>query len=227
MTSGDRAGTPRSVAKGRSAQILIADRDRELAELVAHTLQRAGLRCRAADDERTALELFALERPSVVLLDTNGLDLLDQFSSGSGNAAIIILTAKTSEDARICALEGGVDDYLTKPFSHRELLARVRACLRRSQPVRRVNEARARSRIVLGQLLVDLDQRLATNEGRALRLSHTELRVLHYLMLHLMLRAQLRSGAPRVCAQPCDPAHQVARLRPWHRQSCRAQPGSR
>jgi DNA-binding response OmpR family regulator len=65
--------------------------------------------------------------------------LLEQFRDGSRDAAIIILAANSSEDTRLRALEGGADDYLTKPFSHRELLARIRACLRRSHPDSRVD----------------------------------------------------------------------------------------
>ena len=80
------------------------------------------------------MDLFVSLRPSVVVLDSNGLDLIERFRHGSEDTAIIILTADAREDARICAFEAGADDYLTKPFSHRELLARVRAWLRRSYP---------------------------------------------------------------------------------------------
>jgi DNA-binding response OmpR family regulator len=123
-----------SLTAERRAQVLIADRDRELVELIAHTLQRAGLRSAAAHDETSAVELFVSLRPSVVVLDSNGLDLLERFRNGDAETAIIILTENAREDARIDAFEAGADDYLTKPFSHRELLARVRAFLRRSYP---------------------------------------------------------------------------------------------
>ena len=129
-----RSAEQRGVTAERRAQVLIADRDRELVELIAHTLQRAGLRSAAAHDERSAVDLFVSLRPSVVVLDSNGLDLLAQFRASSREAAIIVLTANTREDARICAFEAGADDYLSKPFSHRELLARVRVYLRRSNP---------------------------------------------------------------------------------------------
>jgi DNA-binding response OmpR family regulator len=116
----------------RHAQVLIAHRDRDLLELIAHILQRDGLRSATAHDETSAVELFVSLRPSVVVLDSSGLDLLERFRKGSAETAIIILTANAREDARMYAFEAGADDYLTKPFSHRELLARVRACLRRS-----------------------------------------------------------------------------------------------
>ena len=73
-------------------------------------------------------------RPAVVVVDTSGLDLLEQFRAGSHQPAIIVLTADGSEEARVSALDLGADDYMTKPFSPRELLARIRACLRWSQP---------------------------------------------------------------------------------------------
>src|ERR1051326_1402274 len=136
----DRLGVdaPRSdlriPAGGGRAQVLIADRDRELVELIAYVLHRAGLRYAAAHDTTAALELFVAVRPSVVVLDTNGLDLLPQFRVGSHRPAIIVLTTCDSEDARVKALDQGADDYMTKPFSPRELLARIRACLRWSSP---------------------------------------------------------------------------------------------
>jgi DNA-binding response OmpR family regulator len=169
----------------RRVQVLIADRDHDLVELITHTLLRAGLRSTAAHDETSALELFGSVRPSVVILDTCSVDQLDQFRYASRDAAIIILTATGSEDARVRALEAGADDCLTKPFSHRELLARVRACLRRSHPDSRVDGPAAMSRMVVGQLVVDMNQHLATNDGRAMHLSRTELSVLHYLMVRV------------------------------------------
>jgi DNA-binding response OmpR family regulator len=122
-----------SAGAGR-AQVLIADPDRELVELIAYVLRRAGLRYVVAHDTIAAMELFAGVRPSVVVLDTNGLDLLQPLRAVSHKSAIIILTTDGSEEARVSALDQGADDYVTKPFSPRELLARIRACLRWSQP---------------------------------------------------------------------------------------------
>jgi DNA-binding response OmpR family regulator len=122
------------VAGDGRIQVLIADRDRELVELIAYVLRRAALRYATAHDKTSALELFASLRPSVVVLDNEGLELLQYFSAGHHKPAIIVLTTANTEDARVNALEQGADDYVTKPFSPRELLARVRACLRRSQP---------------------------------------------------------------------------------------------
>src|SRR5689334_1271877 len=103
----DRLGVdaPRSDLRiptgGGRAQVLIADRDRELVELIAYVLHRAGLRYAAAHDTTAAMELFAAVRPSVVVLDTNGLDLLQQFKAGSHQPAIIVLTAGGSEGSML------------------------------------------------------------------------------------------------------------------------------
>ena len=115
------------------ADVLIADRDQELVELVAYMLHRAGLRYAKAHDKTSAVELFASVRPRVLVLETNGLDLLQHFRHSSHHLAIIVLTTANTEEARVSALEQGADDYVTKPFSPRELLARIRACLRRSE----------------------------------------------------------------------------------------------
>jgi two-component system, OmpR family, KDP operon response regulator KdpE len=211
MLRGVSVELPRS-----DAQILIADRDRELVTLIGHTLQRAGLRFTTAHDETSALEVFTSQRPSVILTDTNGLDLLAQFRAAGRETAIIILTAPQGEEARVSALESGADDYLTKPFSHRELVARIRACLRHTPPESRADDryagdfrvadsrpddSRDVSRIVVGHLIVDTDQHLVTYAGHPLHLSRMEFRVLHYLMLragtvvpaHALLREFWRS----------------------------------
>jgi len=131
---GARSIDPPLAGGGGKTQVLIADRDRELVELIGYILQRAGLRYAAAHHTTAAVELFAAVRPSVVVMDPNGLDLLDQFRASDHHTAIIVLTTGGSEEARVSALDGGADDYVTKPFSPRELLARIRACLRRSLP---------------------------------------------------------------------------------------------
>jgi two-component system, OmpR family, KDP operon response regulator KdpE len=176
---------PLKLSLGRGAQVLLADRDRDVVELIAHTLRRAGLLTLAAHDEASALELFAAQCPSVVVLDTNGIDLIQQLRTRSRYAAIIVVTAGGTENERIRALELGADDYMNKPFSYRELLARVRACLRRRQPDSQRDDSTRASRIAVGHLVVDLDRHLATIAGREIHLSPTELRVLHYLMVRV------------------------------------------
>jgi DNA-binding response OmpR family regulator len=118
----------------RPVQVLVADRNRELVEMIVCVLERAELRYATAYDKSSALEQFASVRPAVVVLDTNGIDVLRQLRAGSHQAAIIVLTAGDSADQRASALECGADHYVTKPFSPLDLLARIRACLRRSPP---------------------------------------------------------------------------------------------
>jgi DNA-binding response OmpR family regulator len=174
-----------TVGSRRRVPVLVVDRDRELAALVAHTLHRGGLDFVAAHDATSALELFATVRPSVVVLDTAGIDVLEQFRAGNREASIVVVTSPGPEDAKVAALELGADDYLTKPFSHRELLARIRACLRRSHRGAVPDDTTALRRLAVGHLLLELDQHLATNGGRALHLSRMEFRMLHYLMVRV------------------------------------------
>src|SRR5215210_4336392 len=117
-------------------QILLVDDDRELIDLLAFALRRAGLEPLPAHDAPTALRVFEDKRPDLVVLDINlgaasGLDVLKALRRRS-QLPVIMLTALDSEEDKVRGLEAGADDYLTKPFSHRELIARIRAQLRRS-----------------------------------------------------------------------------------------------
>jgi DNA-binding response OmpR family regulator len=113
--------------------MLIVDRDQELVELFGYILERAGLRYARATNSTSAVEVLAWARPSVVLLDTR-LDLLQHFTRVDNRPAIIILTTDNTDEARVTALQQGADEYVQKPFSPRELVARIHACLRRSHP---------------------------------------------------------------------------------------------
>jgi len=115
--------------------VLVADRNREIGELIAYALDRAALRVVVAHDKGTALSLFAAHRPPVVVLDTVGMDVLARFKAASTDTAIIVVSALDSHDARAAALSLGVAHYLTKPFSYRELVVRVHECLRSDRPI--------------------------------------------------------------------------------------------
>jgi CheY-like chemotaxis protein len=131
------SGGPQSRGTRRGPiKILIVDDDRELVDLLAFALQRAGLEPLRAHDGSTALRLFKEQQPSLVVLDinlgsSNGLEVLRQLRRKS-QVPVIMLTAADSEEDKVRGLELGADDYLTKPFSHRELIARIRAQLRRN-----------------------------------------------------------------------------------------------
>src|SRR5690349_1176237 len=118
--------------------ILIVDDEPTIVEVVGLYLQREGFRVLTAGDGNAALQVVAQERPDLVVLDLmlpglNGLDVTRRLRAG-GSLPIILLTARSEEADRVVGLELGADDYVTKPFSARELVARVKAVLRRSRP---------------------------------------------------------------------------------------------
>ena len=166
-------------------RILLVDDDRELIDLLAFALKRAGLDPVAAHDREAALRQFEERKPDLVVLDINlgassGLDVLREMRKGS-SIPVIMLTALDSEEDKVRGLESGADDYLTKPFSHRELIARIRAALRRSGqewPVQRVPE----TRLEVGSITLDLSEHSVTKSGVPVSLTVTEFRLLHCLM---------------------------------------------
>jgi two-component system response regulator VicR len=166
-------------------RILLVDDDRELIDLLAFALKRAGLDPIAAHDAGAALRQFEVGRPDLVVLDINlgassGLDVLRDLRKRS-ELPVIMLTALDSEEDKVRGLELGADDYLTKPFSHRELIARIRAQLRRSgqelQPQRRPE-----TRLQVGSIVLDMAEHSVTKSGQQVSLTVTEFRLLHCLM---------------------------------------------
>jgi len=167
-------------------RILLVDDDRELIDLLAFALKRAGLEPIAAHDATAALRQYEEREPDLVVLDINlgassGLDVLKVLRR-RGQLPVIMLTALDSEEDKVRGLELGADDYLTKPFSHRELIARIRAQLRRSgqewQPTRRTAE----TRLEVGSITLDLAEHSVTKAGQPVSLTVTEFRLLHCLM---------------------------------------------
>ena len=117
-------------------KLLVVDDDRDLVELLDYALRREGYEVVRAYDGEAALETLNRERPDLVVLDINlggssGLEVLREVRR-RWRLPVIMLTALDSEEDKVRGLESGADDYLTKPFSHRELIARIRAQLRRS-----------------------------------------------------------------------------------------------
>ena len=153
--------------------ILVVDDEQRIAHLVRDYLQAAGFQVLTAYDGPTALAQFRHEHPDLIVLDLNlpGMDGIDVTRAirQEAQTPIIMLTARVEETDRIIGLELGADDYVPKPFSPRELVARVRAVLRRTSP--------AESAAVpfrTGALTLDPDKRLAYREGQALSLTTTE-----------------------------------------------------
>jgi DNA-binding response OmpR family regulator/HPt (histidine-containing phosphotransfer) domain-containing protein len=170
---------------GLMPQILIVDDDPVQIDVVSFLLRRAGFKSLVAFDAVTAIGLFDEQEPDMVILDvglgeTSGLDLLRRFRQQRPGVPILMLTAKNAEDDRVRGLELGADDYLPKPFGHRELLARVRAMLRRAAVT--VSAPKAPERMSIGSLALDAATHEASLAGRRLDLTPTEFRLLQCLM---------------------------------------------
>ena len=162
--------------------ILIVDDEQTIVEVVTLYLQREGFHVLTAADGRAALQVVEQRRPDLVVLDLmlpglGGLDVTRQLRAG-GALPIIMLTARGEEADRVVGLELGADDYVTKPFSPRELVARIQAVLRRHAP-QATDDA-----VELGGLSLDPATHRVTAGGMEIGLGPTEFRLLHYLMTH-------------------------------------------
>ncbi len=164
-------------------KILVVDDDDELRAIVCFALRNAGLLALEAAGAADALAMAEAERPSLVVLDLNlgredGLELIPRLRATSA-APILVLSVRATEEDVVRGLDLGADDYLTKPFSPRTLLARVRALLRRAGV-----EAAAQP-LVAGPYSLDLERRLLSVAGRtAVRLTPLELRLMQLLLAH-------------------------------------------
>lgn len=161
--------------------VLVVDDDHKLISLVRMYLEREGFQVVAAYDGPQALELFDRHTPGFVILDLmlpkiDGITLCRQLRKAS-NVPILMLTAKVDEVDKLVGLSVGADDYVTKPFSPRELVARVRAILRRAIPPKA-----AAPRLSRGDLLMDLERHEVSVEGREVRLTPIEYKLLQALM---------------------------------------------
>lgn len=179
--------------------ILLVEDARELAQVIVRELQATGYETLHAMDGAAALGLHLREQPDLVILDwmlpkMDGLEVLRRLRQTAGRAAatpVLMLTARGEETDRVVGLEVGADDYLTKPFSMRELVARVRALLRRAELLRATLTADATfgaEALARGALRLDPAAHLATLDGVALDLSPTE-----FALLHLLLRSPGRA----------------------------------
>jgi two-component system alkaline phosphatase synthesis response regulator PhoP len=169
-----------------STRILIVEDDPDIAELVAHYLGKAGYTTERIVSGRDALAAIAAKSPDLVVLDlmlpqVDGLEICRTVRSDSKTAAIpiIMLTARAEESERIVGLELGADDYLAKPFSPNELVARVRALLRRAHR----GPAPTRT-LMYGPIVVDTERHVVSSEGRDVTLTAKEFLLLEYLLQH-------------------------------------------
>ncbi len=170
-------------------KLLLVEDARELALIIIRALEEAGYQVLHASDGLAALELHEREQPSLVILDwmlpkVDGLEVLRRLRQ-SAPTPVLLLTARSEETDRVVGLEVGADDYLTKPFSTRELVARIRAILRRVELIRQTLSAdRSNAGQVLcrGSLRLDPQAHLATLDSEPLDLSPTEFALLHLLL---------------------------------------------
>lgn len=172
----------------RSVTILIVDDEVELLNVLEAYLRDEGYGVLRAGDGRTAVDLAVRERPDLVLLDLNlpvlsGLDAFREIR-GQLNVPVIMLTSRGGEVDRVVGLELGADDYVSKPYSPREVVARVKSVLRRSAPpsagpVRAPHDVRR-----VGDLAIDRTAREVTRAGETIKLTPTEYRLLDVFTAH-------------------------------------------
>ncbi len=172
------------------AHILLVEDDETLQLTIRYNLEREGHTVSTVSDGLSALEAANQERPDVVILDLmlpglDGFEVCRRLRQASA-VPILILTARDHEVDRILGLELGADDYLTKPFSLRELLARVKALLRRRELLTRelALQSSPPQRITIGPLEIDCDARRVWNNGREISLKPREFDLLAYLARH-------------------------------------------
>ncbi|MDH6117788.1 DNA-binding response OmpR family regulator [Kitasatospora sp. GAS204A] len=168
------------------ARILVVDDDPTVAEVVVGYLQRAGYRVDRAADGRAALVQAAQGRPDLVVLDLmlpelDGLEVCRRLRVDGGGPAVVMLTAKGEESERILGLELGADDYVTKPFSPRELVLRIQAVLRRHGAP---SQGAGRGPVRAGDLTLDQQARRAFRGDRELALTQREFDLLTFFAKH-------------------------------------------
>jgi len=170
----------------RARRILIVDDESAIREMIAMALELAGYDTLEASDAKTAHSIIVDEQPDMMLLDwmmpgTSGIELARRLRAdpATKDLPIIMLTAKADEDNKVQGLEAGIDDYITKPFSPKELIARLKAVLRRSLPD--VDEGV----ISIGGIILDpVSHRVSDASGQSLSLGPTEFKLLHFFMTH-------------------------------------------
>jgi DNA-binding response OmpR family regulator len=171
---------------GGDLKVLIVDDDRELTDLLQFAFQRAGFVPLIAHDSPSALRQLDQDHPDLLVVDVNlgawnGFDLLQEVRRSAERIPIVMLTALGSEEDKVKGLELGADDYVTKPFSHRELIARVRAHLRRVGQDVPDQDSGPRT-LQVGPIDLNVGEHSVKVDGRPVSLTVTEFRLLHALM---------------------------------------------
>ncbi|MBY6037533.1 response regulator transcription factor [Fictibacillus nanhaiensis] len=169
-------------------KILVVDDEKPIADILQFNLEKEGFTVTCAYDGINALEKVEKEKPDMILLDImlplkDGMEVCREIRK-KYDMPIIMLTAKDSEIDKVLGLELGADDYVTKPFSTRELIARVKANLRRHQQESE-REVDDNNEITIGSLTIHPDAYIVTKRGETIELTHREFELLHYLAKHI------------------------------------------
>ena len=171
-------------------KILVVDDEKPISDIVKFSLKKEGFEVITAFDGEEGLVTFNEKNQDLVILDLmlpkmDGLEVCREIRKTS-NVPIIMVTAKDSEIDKVLGLELGADDYVTKPFSNRELIARVKANLRRQQLApAEAEEEKTANEIVLGSLIIHEDAYVVSKRGEEIELTHREFELLHYLAKHI------------------------------------------
>ena len=168
-------------------KIVVIEDERDIVEVISYNLTREGYNVLAVDRGDESINLIRNQSPSLIILDLmlpgmDGLSVCRQLKSDPivKDIPVIMISAKGEESDIVIGLEMGADDYLTKPFSPRELLARVKAVLRRGQ----VKESQSKERIVLQNLTIDVARHEVRVDDEMVSLTATEFKILHQLAAH-------------------------------------------
>ena len=169
----------------KQPNVLVVDDEAAIRDMIRFALEQSDMQVRSAANAHDALLSINEERPDIILMDwmmpgVSGLELTRRLRKDSftSEIPIIMLTARVTEDDKVAGLEAGTDDYVVKPFSPRELLARIRAVLRRSSPT---DDS---GRLVAGVLTLDTISRRVLHEEKEIKMGPTEYRLLEFFMSH-------------------------------------------
>lgn len=167
-------------------RILVVDDDFSIVNIIETALAQAGYQVLTAHDGETACQLVLSHQPDLIIMDVmmprcNGILATMRIRQNS-NVPILILSAKAEGTDRVLGLEAGADDYLVKPFYQQELLARVRALLRRYHDLGSIRETKTENQLQIGSIVLDTAAKLLYARGEPVRLTATEFKILHLLM---------------------------------------------
>ncbi|MFA1541798.1 response regulator transcription factor [Actinomadura monticuli] len=184
MTSDEPGSAGLRRADGTPVRVLVVDDEPDLAEVLTRVLASEGWAVRAAGDGAGAVAAAREFRPDAVVLDVmlpdiDGLQVLRRLRAEAPDVCVLFLTARDAVEDRIAGITAGGDDYVTKPFSLEEVLARLRGLLRRAGMTRQTEAARL---LTVGGLSMDEDAREVTRDGRMIELTPTEFELLRFLM---------------------------------------------